>query len=47
VSPGFAITGGAGYRTANVDIDNSSTGATVDYSGFIGRVGLAVYVPSH
>jgi len=47
VSPGFAITAGAGYRAANIDIDNSSTNATVDYSGFMGRAGLAFYLPTH
>jgi len=47
VSPGFAITGGAGWRIADIEIDNSSPKATADYSGFMGRVGLAFYLPSN
>jgi hypothetical protein len=51
VSPGFGVTADAGYRFAKVDIDNSSlppTGrsARADYSGFVGRLGVAFYLPS-
>jgi hypothetical protein len=51
VSPGFAITGGAGYRIANVgdtkmnDVSSSPEYET-DYSGFMARAGLAFYLPS-
>jgi len=45
VSRGFSLTGGAGYRVADVEVDNAG-GATVDYSGFMARVGLAFYIPS-
>ncbi len=43
VSPGFSITGGAGYRMADIEIDNSTS--TANYSGFMGRLGLAFYLP--
>ncbi len=46
VSPGFAVIGGAGYRMAEVEIDGSTNDSTVDYSGFTGRLGLALYFPS-
>lgn len=53
VSPGFAVTGGAGYRVANLSNTEFSDGTTTadspydnDYSGFMGRVGLAFYMPS-
>jgi len=45
VSPGFGITAGAGYRFADIEIDDSG-GEKMDYSGFMGRVGLAFYLPS-
>jgi len=49
--PGFAITGTAGYRYASVSdtkFDSQSTDpkSETDYSGFIGRVGLAFYLPT-
>ncbi len=51
VSPGFSITGSAGYRVAKIDDtkfnDQSSTPKFhTDYSGFMGRLGLAFYLPS-
>ena len=51
MSPGFAITGGAGYRIANVgdtQFDETSTDpeTETDYSGFMARAGLAFYMPS-
>src|SRR5437867_10223822 len=53
VSPGFAVTTMAGYRLAkitNAKLKHGSVeadlGDDVDYSGFIGRVGLAFYLPS-
>ncbi len=51
VSPGFAVTGGAGYRIANVgdtQFDDQSTDpeTETDYSGFMARAGLAFYMPS-
>jgi hypothetical protein len=46
VSPGFAITAGAGYRFADVEVDDVTPEVTVDYSGFMGRVGLAFYLPT-
>jgi len=45
VSRGFAVTAGAGYRFADVEVDNAG-GASVDYSGFMARLGLAFYIPS-
>jgi hypothetical protein len=45
MSPGFALTGGAGYRFADIEIDDAG-GDTADYSGFMGRVGLAFYFPT-
>jgi len=44
VSPGFAFTAGAGFRFAEIEIQNSTTKA--DYSGFMARAGLAFYLPS-
>jgi hypothetical protein len=49
--PGFAIAGTAGYRFANVsdtkfDDQSSDPKSETDYSGFIGRVGLAFYLPT-
>jgi hypothetical protein len=44
VRPGFAITAGAGYRKADIEVENST--GTADYSGFIGRLGMAFYLPS-
>jgi hypothetical protein len=46
VSPGFAVTGGAGWRWADIEIDNTTPTATTDYSGFMARVGLAFYLPT-
>jgi len=51
VSPGFAITGGAGYRIANVadtqfDDQSASPEFETDYSGFMARAGLAFYMPT-
>ena len=46
MSPGFSVTAGAGYRFADIEIDESTTDATADYSGFMGRLGLAFYLPS-
>ena len=45
VSRGFSLTAGAGYRVADIEVDNAG-GATADYSGFMARVGLALYMPS-
>jgi outer membrane protein with beta-barrel domain len=50
VSPGFAVTSSAGYRVANIDdteFDGSSASPkfSTDYSGFMGRLGLAFYIP--
>ena len=47
VSPAIGVTAGAGYRLAEIEIDDSSNDSTVDYSGFVGRLGLAFYFPSH
>ena len=50
VSPGFAVTGAAGYRIADIsDLKQNDTDVTytANYSGFMGRVGLAFYLPSH
>jgi hypothetical protein len=44
VSPGFAVTGGAGWRWADIEIDDDT--ATIDYSGFMARLGLAFYLPT-
>jgi len=46
VSPGFAVTGAAGWRWADIEIDNSSPTTTANYTGFMGRVGLAFYLPT-
>jgi len=45
VSPGFAVTGGLGWRWADIEIDNAG-GSTADYSGMMARVGLAFYLPT-
>lgn len=45
LSQGFNLTAGAGYRFASIEIDGSNNNATADYSGFMGRVGLAFYLP--
>lgn len=45
MSPGFGVTAGAGYRIADIEIDNAG-GATADYSGFMGRLGVAFYMPT-
>jgi hypothetical protein len=44
VSPNFSITAAGGYRVADIEVDNST--GTADYSGFIGRVGMAFYMPT-
>ena len=51
VSPGFAVTGTAGYRIAKIDdTEFNSTSASpkweTDYSGLMLRAGLAFYMPS-
>jgi len=51
VSPGFAITGSAGYRIAKISdtkLDDQSADPEfeTDYSGFMVRAGLAFYMPS-
>ena len=51
VKPGFAVTGSAGYRVANIKdtkIDNQSASPelSTDYSGLMLRAGLAFYLPS-
>jgi hypothetical protein len=51
VSPGFAVTGSAGYRIANVsdtklDDVSSNPEFETDYSGLMLRAGLAFYMPS-
>ena len=50
VSPGFAVTGAAGYRIAKVEkleVDGiEDPDLDIDYSGFMGRVGLSFYLPS-
>lgn len=45
VSPGFAVTGGLGWRWADIEIDDAG-GATADYSGVMARVGLSFYLPT-
>lgn len=45
VSPGFAITAGAGYRIADIEPDDAIGDETIDYSGFTGRLGVAFYLP--
>ena len=51
VSPGFAVTGNAGYRIANIadtklnDVSSNPEFET-DYSGLMLRAGLAFYMPS-
>jgi hypothetical protein len=51
VSPGFAVTGTAGYRIAKIsdtkfDDVSSSPKTETDYSGLMLRAGLAFYMPS-
>jgi hypothetical protein len=53
VSPGFSVTTTAGYRVAKLTSNELSDGTTTvdspydnDYSGFMGRVGLAFYLPT-
>jgi hypothetical protein len=53
VSPGFSVTSTAGYRVAKLTSNELSDGTTTvdspydnDYSGFMGRVGLAFYLPT-
>ena len=51
MSPGFAITGSAGYRIAKIsdtEFDGQSANPEfeTDYSGFMVRAGLAFYMPS-
>jgi hypothetical protein len=54
MSPGFSFTGTAGYRVAKLsDLKINQTGSPEadspydnDYSGFMGRVGLAFYMPT-
>ena len=50
VKPGFAITGNAGYRVANIkdtkfDNQSSSPELATDYSGLALRAGVAFYLP--
>ena len=50
MSPGFAVTGTVGYRLAKIDDtklqgQSSEPKVETDYSGFLGRVGLAFYFP--
>ena len=48
ISPGFAFTGSAGYRVANIsetEVDGVETDGETDYSGFMVRAGLAFYMP--
>lgn len=50
VQPGFAITGNAGYRVANIKdtkVDNQSATPELatDYSGLMLRAGVAFYLP--
>ena len=42
-SPSFSVTAGAGYRKADIEVDNSTS--TANYSGFTARLGLAFYLP--
>jgi hypothetical protein len=46
-SESFAITAGAGYRIADIEIDDSGStdSPTVNYSGLLARVGFAFYIP--
>jgi hypothetical protein len=46
MSPGFAVNAGAGYRVADVTVDDVTPESSVDYSGFMGRVGLSFYMPN-
>lgn len=46
LNPSVGITAGAGFRHAEVAISGSSNESTVDYSGFLGRVGIAFYMPT-
>jgi hypothetical protein len=48
VSPGFGITAAAGYRNAKItefEVNGQTQNGDIDYSGFIGRIGLAFSVP--
>lgn len=45
-SSSFAITGSAGYRVADIEINDSSDGSTANYSGAMARVGFAFYMPT-
>jgi hypothetical protein len=50
VRPGFAVTGNAGYRVANIkdtQVDNQSATPELatDYSGVMLRAGVAFYLP--
>lgn len=45
VSPGFAVTGGLGWRWADIEVDDAN-GSTADYSGVMARVGLSFYLPT-
>jgi hypothetical protein len=48
LSQGLNLTAGAGYRVASIDVDGlSNSTASADYSGFVGRVGLAFYFPQN
>lgn len=44
VNDSFALTGGAGYRIADIEIKDSD-GMTANYSGMLARVGFAFYMP--
>lgn len=46
VNESFALTGTAGYRYADIGVDDSTTDDTVNYSGAIARVGFAFYMPT-
>lgn len=51
MSPGFALTGGAGYRIAKIsdtkaDDQSASPKFETDYSGLMLRAGVAFYMPS-
>lgn len=45
VNPSFNLTAGAGFRFADIELDNSNNSATANYSGFTARVGMAFYFP--
>ncbi len=57
INKSWSFTGSAGYRVADIEMKDengnpvpqtasSTTNATADYSGFIGRVGLVMYFPT-